>query len=82
MELKLFECRILWDNSQKGISRFTLLHVDKASAEKTIYVRLGELGPTDISKMVITELDGPFEAGDIIHQELRYRSPSEFSKGL
>lgn len=82
IELKLFECRILWEDA-KGISRFTLLHTGRASAEATIYERLDKLGFSgkDISKMVTTELIGPFKAGDFIHQEFLYQSPSEFSAG-
>ena len=81
MELKLFECRVLWKDA-KGISRFTLLHTSKASAEVTIYKRLRELEyqPGHISKMVMTELTGPFEAGDFVHQEFQYMSPSEFMR--
>jgi len=82
-ELKLFECRVLWKDA-KGISRFTLLDVNKPSAVSAINERLDELGYSakDISKMVLTELSGPFKAGDFIHQEFQYMSPNEFkSKG-
>ena len=83
MKLKLFECRVLWKDA-KGISRFTLLHTDKASAKTAIYTRLDQLGTShsDISKMVLTEMKGPFEAGDFIHQEFQYMSPSEFKSQL
>lgn len=83
MKLKLFECRVLW-NDAKGISRFTLLHTDKASAKTTIYKRLDQLGTShsDISKMVVTEMKGPFETGQILHQEFQYMSPSEFKSQL
>lgn len=79
VELKLFECRILWEG-MKGISRFTLLDTSKGHAEASIYERLDELGYSgkDLSKMIITELTGPFEAGHFIHQEFCYMSPSEF----
>ena len=80
-DLKLFECRILWEDGRKGISRFTLLHTDKDAVEKTVFERLDELNySTDnISKIRTYELPGPFKAGDFVHQELRYTTPSEFS---
>lgn len=79
MELKLFECRILWKDA-KGISRFTLLDVNKRSAQLAVHERLKKLGcpPKGISKMVTTELSGPFKAGDFIHHEYQYMSSNEF----
>ena len=81
LELKLFEGRILWED-EKGISRFTLLDVNKPSAVATIHERLDQLSidVSEISKMVTTELTGPFEAGNFIHQEFCYMSPSEFQQ--
>jgi len=79
VELKLFECRILWED-ERGISRFTLLHKSEALAQATVLQHLDELGYSekDISAVAIGEHTGPFDAGFLVHQEFCYMSESEF----
>ena len=79
MELKLFTARVIWMNPvQRFNSWFTVLGKDTEDIEEAVMTRLrsdhalsikGSPHPKDVSVMEVTEIVGPFENGQILHEE-------------
>ena len=79
MELKLFTARVIWDDTcQRYNSWFTVLGKDTEDIEEAVMTRLrsdhalsikGSPPPSEVSVMEVTEMVGPFENGQILHEE-------------
>lgn len=82
MDLKLFTARVIWDDFyERENAWFTVLGKDAEDVEEAVTTRLREwnvggpgasplmLAPSDISVMEVTEIVGPFKAGQILHEE-------------
>ncbi len=73
-KLKLFSAVIVYaDRTRKG-TWFTLLDTDETSAKQTCINQVNELnryGPDRgaVGNIEITEIEGPFTAGQILHSE-------------
>lgn len=72
--LKLFTCRVLYAERSNKHSWFTLLDVDETSAKKACIKQvhaLNRYGPSRgaVGTIEVTEIEGPFQAGQILHSE-------------
>lgn len=73
-KLKLFFVRVVYENKGERKSYFTLLDRDAHNAECTIVDRIQKFTHLIkrrgyIKTIDVTEIEGPFEAGQILHEE-------------
>jgi len=76
MDLKLFTARVIWDDVfERENSWFTILGANAEDIEEAVMIRLrewmvaGQGAPSEVSVMEVTEIVGPFKAGQILHEE-------------
>lgn len=72
--LKLFTCRVIYTNQNKRNSWFTVLDVSENRARLTCEKRVAKFKHLrskrgQVSTIEIREIVGPFEAGQILHEE-------------
>ncbi len=66
--LKLYSCSVVWTAPNRVNSYFSILDTSNTGANSTLLTRLTKLGKStsNIRDIEITEVEGPFEKGQIL----------------
>ena len=73
-KLKLFTCRVIYTDPQARNTWFTVLDISKDAAHETCQNRVSKFRSLKgrrgrVSIIHVTEIEGPFMPGQILHEE-------------